>query len=224
VRINYIDAEQIEREGTAMLEGADAILVPGGFGERGIEGKIQAVRFARERQIPYLGICLGMQVAVIEFARHKAGLEGAHSTEFRTDARHPVIALVTEWKTASGEIERRSANSDLGGTMRVGAQQCVLAADSLTRKLYGADTISERHRHRYEVNPRYVETLEQAGLKIAGRSVDGQLVEVIELPGHPWFIACQFHPEFTSNPRDGHPLFSGFIAAARARRSQQGAS
>jgi CTP synthase len=224
VRINYIDAEQIEREGTAMLEGADAILVPGGFGERGIEGKIQAVRFARERRIPYLGICLGMQVAVIEYARHKAGLEGAHSTEFRVDAKHPVIALVTEWKTASGDVERRSADSDLGGTMRVGAQRCVLAADSLTRKLYGSDTISERHRHRYEVNPRYVEALEHAGLRVAGRSVDGQLVEVIELPDHPWFVACQFHPEFTSNPRDGHPLFSGFIAAARARRSQQEAS
>jgi CTP synthase len=224
VRINYIDAEQIEREGTAMLEGSDAILVPGGFGERGIEGKIQAVRFARERRIPYLGICLGMQVAVIEYARHKAGLVGAHSTEFRTDAPHPVIALVTEWKTAAGEIERRSEDSDLGGTMRVGAQQCALAKDSLTRTLYGADTISERHRHRYEVNPRYVETLEKAGLRIAGRSLDGQLVEVIELPDHPWFVACQFHPEFTSNPRDGHPLFSGFIAAARARHSQQEAS
>ncbi|MDX9740142.1 MAG: CTP synthase [Gammaproteobacteria bacterium] len=224
VRIHYIDAEQIEREGTGMLEGADAILVPGGFGERGIEGKILAVRFARERRIPYLGICLGMQVAVIEYARNCAGLDGAHSTEFRADAPHPVIALVTEWTTAAGEVERRSQGSDLGGTMRVGAQQCALARDSLTRKLYGADTISERHRHRYEVNPRYVEALEGAGLSIAGRSVDGQLVEVVELPDHPWFVACQFHPEFTSNPRDGHPLFSGFIAAARAQRARQEAS
>ena len=224
VRIRYIDAEQIEREGTGVLEGADAILVPGGFGERGIEGKIQAVRFARERQVPYLGICLGMQVAVIEYARNRAGLDGAHSTEFRADAAHPVIALVTEWMTAEGDVERRSQDSDLGGTMRVGAQQCVLAGDSLARRLYGSDTISERHRHRYEVNPKYVETLERAGLRIAGRSTDGQLVELVELPGHPWFLACQFHPEFTSNPRDGHPLFTGFIAAARAQRAQREAS
>jgi CTP synthase len=221
VRINYIDAEQIDRNGTACLDDVDAILVPGGFGERGIEGKIQAARYAREKQVPYLGICLGMQVAVIEYARHKAGLAGAHSTEFRADTPYPVIALVTEWMTSEGGVERRSQQSDLGGTMRVGAQQCRLVPGSLAEKLYGAPIISERHRHRYEVNQRYVETLERAGLRISGRSLDGQLVEMIELPNHPWFVAAQFHPEFTSNPRDGHPLFSGFIAAASAARARR---
>ncbi len=216
VRIRYIDAEQIEKNGTACLEAVDAVLVPGGFGERGIEGKIEAVRYAREQRVPYLGICLGMQVAVIEYARHKAGLNDAHSTEFAPATPHPAIALVTEWMTSEGGVERRSQDSDLGGTMRVGAQQSTLVAGSLVEKLYAKTTIAERHRHRYEVNQRYVDALEQAGLHISGRSVDGNLVEVIELPDHPWFLACQFHPEFTSNPRDGHPLFSSFVAAARA--------
>jgi CTP synthase len=222
VRIRYIDAEQIEKNGTACLEAVDAVLVPGGFGERGIEGKIEAVRYARERRVPYLGICLGMQVAVIEYARNKAGLGGAHSTEFAAATPHPVIALVTEWMTAEGGVERRTRDSDLGGTMRVGAQQSTLAPGSLAQQLYGASTIAERHRHRYEVNQHYVEALEQAGLSISGRSVDGNLVEVIELPDHPWFLACQFHPEFTSNPRDGHPLFTAFVAAARKAHGAQG--
>jgi CTP synthase len=214
VNIQYIDAERIEKKGADCLEGADAILVPGGFGERGIEGKIEAVRYARENGVPYLGICLGMQVAVIEFARNKAGLIGAHSTEFMKATPYPVVALVTEWTTTEG-VERRNAGTELGGTMRLGAQPARLVPGSLVERLYGTDVISERHRHRYEVNQRYVEQLERAGLKVSGRSRD-QLVEVIELPQHPWFVACQFHPEFTSNPRDGHPLFTGFIAAARA--------
>ena len=223
VRIRYIDAEQIERNGPEGLGTVDAILVPGGFGERGIEGKIEAVRYARERRVPYLGICLGMQVAVIEYARNKAGLAGAHSTEFLSGTPYPVIALVTEWMTSEGGLERRSRESELGGTMRVGAQPCALAPGSLVEKLYGQAVISERHRHRYEVNQRYTEMLERAGLRISGRSVDGQLVEVIELPDHPWFVACQFHPEFTSNPRDGHPLFTAFVAAARQARGRQAA-
>jgi CTP synthase len=218
VNIQYVDAEQIEKKGTACLERADAILVPGGFGERGIEGKIEAVRYAREHRVPYLGICLGMQVAVIEFARNKAGLAGAHSTEFMKATPHPVVALVTEWTTQEG-VERRSAESDLGGTMRLGAQPARLVPGSLAERLYGRQEISERHRHRYEVNHRYIETLERAGLRVSGYSMD-QLVEVIELPNHPWFLACQFHPEFTSNPRDGHPLFTGFIKAARALREE----
>jgi CTP synthase len=222
IEIRYVDAEQLERQGAAILDDVDAILVPGGFGERGIEGKIAAVRHAREKLVPYLGICLGMQVAVIEYARNKAGLDGAHSTEFRRDTPHPVIALVTEWMTSEGGVERRSAESDLGGTMRVGAQKCRLAPDSLARKLYGADEISERHRHRYEVNPNYIAALEQAGLRISGRSLDDRLVEIVELPDHPWFLACQFHPEFTSNPRDGHPLFTGFVRTARTVAGERG--
>jgi CTP synthase len=214
VNIRYVDAEQIEKRGAGVLEGADAILVPGGFGERGIEGKIAAVRYARERGVPYLGICLGMQVAVIEFARNKAGLSGAHSTEFMKATPYPVVALVAEWTTQEG-VERRTADSELGGTMRLGAQPCRLVSGSLVERLYGSELISERHRHRYEVNQRYLETLERAGLRISGRSPDN-LVEVVELPNHPWFVACQFHPEFTSNPRDGHPLFTGFVRAARA--------
>jgi len=215
VRIQYIDSEQISLKGTSLLEGMDAILVPGGFGERGIEGKIQAVRFARERNIPYLGICLGMQVAVIEFARNVLGLKGAHSTEFDPKTAHPVVALITEWLNADGSLEQRSEKSDLGGTMRLGAQQCKLAAGSQIRDLYGKETILERHRHRYEFNNNFRIQMEAAGLRCVGTSIDGSLVEVVELADHPWFIACQFHPEFTSTPRDGHPLFTGFVQAAR---------
>jgi CTP synthase len=215
VNITYIDSESIEQDGIACLKEADAILVPGGFGERGIEGKIQAVTYARENNIPYLGICLGMQVAVIEFARNVAKLKDAHSTEFEQGSPHPVIALITEWITSSGEVEQRDENSDLGGTMRLGGQECVLEPGTKVRELYGKDKIIERHRHRYEFNNDYLDRLKQAGLVIAGKSIDKNLVEVIELKDHPWFVACQFHPEFTSTPRDGHPLFSGFIQAAR---------
>lgn len=221
VKIEYIDSEVIEREGTGVLRDMDAILVPGGFGHRGVEGKIAAVRYAREQMVPYLGICLGMQVAVIEYARHLAGLEGAHSTEFRPEAKHPVIALITEWLGADGRLESRSSDSDLGGTMRLGAQECRLKPDSLAYRLYAKEVIRERHRHRYEVNQSYVDRLEKAGLRISGRSLDGRLAEMIEIPGHPWFIACQFHPEFTSTPRDGHPLFTGFISAARDYHRQR---
>ncbi len=217
VNIVYVDSEDIERDGTQCLEGMDAVLVPGGFGERGVEGKIAAVRYARENGIPYLGICLGMQVAVIEFARNVAGLDGAHSTEFDPATPHPVIALITEWVESDGRVERRSEESDLGGTMRLGGQPCRLASGTRAREIYGKDTIIERHRHRYEFNNNYLERLSKAGLVLSGRSLDGSLVEVIELSDHPWFVACQFHPEFTSTPRDGHPLFSGFIQAARAR-------
>jgi CTP synthase len=214
VRINYIDAESIEQDGTGVLEKVDAILVPGGFGDRGTEGKIATVKFARERKVPYLGICLGMQVAVIEFARNKASLAGANSTELSKNPAHPVIGLITEWRTESGEVERRDASSDLGGTMRLGAQECRLVAGTKARELYGKDVIVERHRHRYEVNNNYLPQLEAAGLVISGRSMDNNLVEMVEIPDHPWFVACQFHPEFTSSPRDGHPLFGGFIKAA----------
>jgi CTP synthase len=219
VNIVYIDSEQIEQTGTGCLAGMDAILVPGGFGERGIEGKIRTVQYARENKIPYLGICLGMQVAVIEYARNVAGLKGAHSTEFKQDTPHPVIALIKEWTTASGRVERRSEDTDLGGSMRLGGQPCRLKPDSMWHTLYGKDEIVERHRHRYEFNNRYRSPLEQAGLVIAGTSFDGNLVETIELADHPWFAACQFHPEFTSRPRDGHPLFVGFIRAANERRA-----
>jgi len=222
VRIVYVDSEEIEQSGPGMLAGMDAILVPGGFGERGVEGKIEAVRYARENGIPYLGICLGMQVAVIEFARHVAGLSGAHSTEFRRDAADPVIALITEWTDKAGQVEHRSDESDLGGTMRLGGQECRLKAGSRIAALYGRDTIIERHRHRYEFNENYRERLVREGLVVAGVSADGSLVEAIELSDHPWFVACQFHPEFTSTPRDGHPLFSGFVTAAREFREGQG--
>ncbi|RRQ20040.1 CTP synthase [Thiohalobacter thiocyanaticus] len=215
VNITYVDSEVIEQEGTACLDKVDAVLVPGGFGERGVEGKIAAVRHAREQGIPYLGICLGMQVAVIEYARHLAGLADAHSTEFRPDTPYPVIALITEWKTEEGTIERRDEHSDLGGTMRLGAQKCRLREGSLAHRLYGQDVIEERHRHRYEFNNNYRDSLQQAGLVLSGTSLDDELVEVVEIADHPWFLACQFHPEFTSTPRDGHPLFSGFIQAAR---------
>ena len=215
VHIIYVDSERIEREGPRCLNGMDAILVPGGFGERGVEGKIGAVRYARENRVPYLGICLGMQVAVIEYARNVAGLERAHSSEFDSGSPHPVIALITEWQNRDGSIEIRDEHSDLGGSMRLGGQECRLASGGLARRLYGKDVILERHRHRYEFNNRYLETLEQAGLRVAGRSMDGNLVEIVEIDDHPWFVACQFHPEFTSTPRDGHPLFSGFVRAAR---------
>lgn len=215
VTIIYIDSEDIETKGTDCLESADAILVPGGFGGRGIEGKIRAARFARENKIPYLGICLGMQVAVIDFAREVVGLKAAQSTEFVRDTPDPVIALVTEWTTMDGEVERRDSDSELGGTMRLGSQACHLVAGTRARQVYGRDIVWERHRHRYEFNNRYKTLLNQAGLVVAGLSADGKLVEVIELEQHPWFIGCQFHPEFTSTPRAGHPLFSGFIQAAR---------
>jgi CTP synthase len=214
VDIRYVDSEDIEQNGTECLQGMDAILVPGGFGKRGIEGKILAARFARENRVPYLGICLGMQVAVIEYARHKAGLKDADSTEFNRDTPHPVIALITEWIGKGGVLEQRGEDSDLGGTMRLGAQKCRLRRESLSRSVYGDDIINERHRHRYEFNNTYMDPLQDAGLLIAGKTIDGSLVEVVEIPDHPWFIGCQFHPEFTSTPRDGHPLFRGFIEAA----------
>lgn len=214
INITYVDSEDLETEGTDSLHNMDAILVPGGFGNRGINGKIAAARYARENHIPYLGICLGMQLAVIEYARHQLGLKEAHSTEFVADAEHPVIALITEWMDQDGSIEQRDKDSDLGGTMRLGGQQCQLLEGSRVRELYGKDVIIERHRHRYEFNNTYKLQLENAGMHFTGLSMDGSLVEMIELPDHPWFIACQFHPEFTSTPRDGHPLFSGFVAAA----------
>lgn len=214
VKISYIDSELIEEEGVARLKDLDAILVPGGFGERGVEGKIATVRFAREHNIPYLGICLGMQVAVIEFARNVVGLEGAYSTEFLPTPLHPVIGLITEWMTECGQVETRGEDSDLGGTMRLGSQKCRLQSDSLAFSVYQKEVITERHRHRYEFNNNYMEQLEQKGMRFSGKSIDGRLVEVVEIPEHPWFLACQFHPEFTSTPRRGHPLFSGFVAAA----------
>ncbi len=214
VNVDYIDSEDIEHHGTERLAGKDAILVPGGFGERGVEGKILTAQFARENNIPYLGICLGMQVAVIEFARNVAGWKDANSTEFTHDTKHPVVGLITEWINAEGKIELRDAASDLGGTMRLGGQICHLKAGSKAREAYGADEIVERHRHRFEVNNQFIDELEQAGLVISGKSVDQSLVEVVELADHPWYVACQFHPEFTSTPRDGHPLFSGFVNAA----------
>ena len=216
VKIHYMDSEDIEQSGTGCLDGMDAILVPGGFGKRGIEGKIEAVRYARENRVPYLGICLGMQVAVIEYARNKAGLKDADSTEFNPDTPYPVIALITEWVSQGGMVEQRSEDSDLGGTMRLGAQKCRLRRESRSRAVYGSDIINERHRHRYEFNNTYMDPLQDAGLLIAGKTIDGNLVEVAEIPDHPWFIGCQFHPEFTSTPRDGHPLFRGFIEAATA--------
>jgi len=218
VNIHYIDSEELESGDTSSLQAMDAILVPGGFGERGVEGKIRAVEFARENKVPYLGICLGMQVAVIEYARHVAKLQGAHSTEFNRDNPHPVIALITEWLNADGSVEQRSEDTDLGGTMRLGAQRCKLAKGTISRELYGQDVIKERHRHRYEFNNGYRQELEDAGMKVAGTSIDGRLVEIMEIPDHPWFVACQFHPEFTSTPRYGHPLFSGFLEAALKHR------
>ncbi len=214
VNVNYINAEDVEKEGTKLIEDADAILVPGGFGERGLEGKLTAVRYARENKIPYLGICLGMQSVVIEFARNVLGLKDANSTEFNKETANPVIGLITEWVTSEGGVEQRDESSDLGGTMRLGGQECRLVAGSRARDVYGDDVIVERHRHRYEVNNNYVDQLQKAGLKIGGWSADDTLVEVVEIEDHPWFLACQFHPEFTSTPRDGHPLFTSYIQAA----------
>ena len=216
VNISYLDAETLMEEGDACLSEADAILVPGGFGERGFEGKIMAARYAREHRVPYLGICYGLHAAIIEFARNVAGLEGANTTEIDRLCSHPVIGLITEWTTEDGSLVVRDEDSNLGGTMRMGEQECQLSCDSMTYEIYGKGSIHERHRHRYEVNDTYVSRLEDAGLKVAGRSSDQSLVEVIEIPDHPWFVACQFHPEFTSTPRDGHPLFMRFIEAACA--------
>ncbi|GAC1036252.1 CTP synthase [Pseudomonas sp. No.117] len=214
VNLRYIDSEHIEQQGTHLLKGVDAILVPGGFGLRGVEGKIATVQYARENKIPYLGICLGMQVAVIEFARNVLGWKDANSTEFDKASGHPVVGLITEWQDSTGATEIRTEGSDLGGTMRLGAQECQLIGGTQVHDCYGQDVIVERHRHRYEVNNNLLPQIEAAGLKISGRSGDGALVEVVEAPDHPWFVACQFHPEFTSTPRDGHPLFSGFVNAA----------
>ena len=214
VNTRYIDAEDIETQGVSLLAGVDAILVPGGFGERGTEGKIKTVQYARENKIPYLGICLGMQVAVIEFARNVAGWSDANSSEFDATSEHCVVGLITEWIDEAGHIEQRSEGSDLGGTMRLGAQQCRLQEGSLAHQCYQQDVITERHRHRYEVNNTFVEQLEAVGLKFSGRSMDGSLVEIVEILDHPWFVACQFHPEFTSTPRAGHGLFEGFVGAA----------
>lgn len=220
VQIIYIDSETIEKEGIACLKEMDAVLVPGGFGVRGVEGKIAAVRYARENNIPYLGICLGMQIALIEYARNIAGMKGANSTEFDIKSPYPVVGLIDEWQTADGSLETRDENTGLGGTMRLGAQEVELQPDSLAAKIYGSTTIKERHRHRYEVNNTIVPELEKAGLVIGGRSTGRErLVETIELPGHPWFFACQFHPEFTSNPRQGHPLFTAFVKAALAKKA-----
>lgn len=220
INIQYIDAEEVERQGTRALDDLDAILVPGGFGDRGTEGKITAIQYAREKRVPYLGICLGMQLAIIEFARHVAGLKQAHSTELQPNTPDPVVGLITEWKSKDGSVQTRDADSDLGGTMRLGGQICVLAPQSISARSYGAERIVERHRHRYEVNNHYVPQLEKAGLLMAGRSEDGELVEVVEVSDHPWFVACQFHPEFTSTPRDGHGLFSGYIEAALAYKKR----
>jgi CTP synthase len=214
VVVEFIDAEDIETQGVELLAGMHALLVPGGFGLRGVEGKIRTVQYARENKVPYLGICLGMQVAVIEFARHVAGFDNAHSTEFNKQTPYPVVALITEWQDAEGNAERRDESADLGGTMRLGAQECRLVPGTLVHGSYGRERIEERHRHRYEVNNTMVDQLQQAGLRIGAWSSDDALVEVVEVPDHPWFVACQFHPEFTSTPRDGHPLFTGFIQAA----------
>ena len=221
VNISYIDSTDVMEQGTSLLEGYDAILIPGGFGERGFEGKILTTQYAREKKVPYLGICLGLQAAVIDYARNVAGLEGANSTEFDKKCEHPVIALISEWTTVTGTTEVRDENSDLGGTMRLGGQECVLDKNSITYECYGEREIVERHRHRYEFNNDYLETFAAAGLKLAGKSVDGMLVEVIEVPNHPWFVGCQFHPEFTSTPREGHPLFTGFILAAITRHKER---
>ncbi|RUA05867.1 MAG: CTP synthetase [Gammaproteobacteria bacterium] len=214
VNIHYFDSEEIEKVGTDCLSEMSAILVPGGFGNRGVEGKIATVTYARENNIPYLGICLGMQVAVIEYARNVANMDGANSTEFDASTPYPIVGLITEWKDEDGSTQMRDKDSDMGGTMRLGGQECALVRDSKAKEIYAKEVITERHRHRYEVNNTLIEKVEDAGLKISGRSIDGTLVEMVEIPGHPWFVACQFHPEFTSTPRDGHPLFESFIRAA----------
>jgi CTP synthase len=221
INICYIDSEEIEKQGTDILKGVDGIIVPGGFGKRGVEGKILAAKYARENRVPYLGICLGMQIAIIEYARHKAGMADANSTEFTHDTQHPVIALVTEWVNESGNIEQRHEQSEKGGTMRLGGQACKLTPGSLVERMYGKSEIIERHRHRYEVNNEFLPAIEAAGMKVSGRSASNNLVEMIELPDHPWFVGCQFHPEFTSTPRDGHPLFTGLIRAAKVYRESQ---
>lgn len=218
VSLRYIDSEQLTADTTDILQGLDAILVPGGFGSRGIEGKIIAAHFARVNKVPFLGICLGMQVAIIEYARNVAGLAGANSTEFDSDTPYPVVALVTEWLDESGQTQTRDETTDLGGTMRLGGQTCRLNEGTMAKSAYGSDTIIERHRHRYEVNNTLLPTIEKAGLIVSARSVDNDLVEMIEVPDHPWFVACQFHPEFTSSPRDGHPLFTAYINAANTCR------
>ena len=220
VNIHYFDSERFETQGTSALESMDAILVPGGFGSRGVEGKIAAVGHAREQRKPYLGICLGMQVAVIEYARSVAGIDGAHSTEFKKDAADPVIGLITEWQDQSGARQQRDEQTDLGGTMRLGAQRCRLVEDTLAERVYQQDTINERHRHRYEFNNGYREALEQAGLVFSGWSVENDLAETVELADHPFFFGCQFHPEFRSTPRDGHPLFKAFVEAAIEQRAR----
>ena len=220
VNVHYIESTDIEKHGTHALSGMDAILVPGGFGERGIEGKIAAVRYARENKIPYLGICLGMQLAVIEYGRHVLGLENANSTEFNRATAHPVIALITEWQDAAKGEQKRDDSAGKGGTMRLGAQDVFVGASTLARAIYGNETVRERHRHRYEFNNTYRDRYTQSGFRFSGLSKD-DLVEIIELPGHPWFVATQFHPEFTSTPRDGHPLFAGFVKAARQHRTAQ---
>ncbi|HET9190302.1 MAG TPA: CTP synthase [Rudaea sp.] len=220
VNLRWLESEDVESRGAEILADVDGILVPGGFGKRGFEGKIAAAKFARERRIPYFGICYGMHAAVVDFARSIAGLPGAGSTENDKHCADPVIALITEWTTGTGEVEKRDESSDLGGTMRLGAQECRLKAGTISRQLYGQDVIRERHRHRYEFNNRYRQKFEDLGLVIAGKSMDDLLVEIVELPEqqHPWFVACQFHPEFTSTPRDGHPLFIGFVRAAREQK------
>ena len=225
VNIHYIDSAALESGNMTELQGLDAILVPGGFGDRGIEGKIAAIKYARENKVPFLGICLGMQLAVIEFARNVAGLTDAHSSEFDADTTHPVIALITEWQDENGRIEKRNADSDMGGTMRLGGQTCQLLENTLARSAYGAESVVERHRHRYEFNNHYLSQLTEAGLVIGGKSHDGNLIEMVELPqqgrlAHPWFLGCQFHPEFTSTPRKGHPLFTNYIKAALAQQNK----
>lgn len=215
VNIHYFDSEEIEKNGTGCLNDMSAILVPGGFGNRGVEGKIATVKFARENGVPYLGICLGLQVAVIEYARNVANMDQANSTEFNANSSYPVVGLITEWQDEDGSIHTRNNESDLGGTMRLGGQECALLEGSVARNIYKKNIITERHRHRYEVNNQLIEKLEEAGLTVSGKSIDGSLVEMVEIQDHPWFVACQFHPEFTSSPRDGHPLFESFISAAK---------
>lgn len=221
VVLKWLESEQIEREGVSLLDGVQGILVPGGFGDRGFEGKVSTSKYAREHNIPYFGICYGMQAAVVDVLRHRGGLPGANTTEIDRNCADPAIALITEWRTASGEIERRTEDSDLGGTMRLGLQECRLKLGTLAYKLYGKEVVSERHRHRYEFNNSYRDAVENAGMTISAQSMDGLLVEMVEMPDHPWFLACQAHPEFLSTPRYGHPLFSGFISAARLYKSGQ---
>jgi CTP synthase len=218
VNIEYIDSEDLETAGVGVLAHFDAILVPGGFGARGTEGKIAAIRYARENKVPYLGICLGMQLAVIEYARHVAGMTDANSTELNPETEHPVVALITEWRDREGRVETRSNDSDLGGTMRLGSQRCPVTSGTLAARIYG-DEVNERHRHRYEVNNHYVPQLEKTGLVISARTPTENLPEIMELPQHPWFVGVQFHPEFTSTPRDGHPLFKAFVEAALKRHA-----